>query len=578
MTSLEAVLPQTAASISFDAKTEFGRSAESTEAANGTASDTGMAALLGMWATIFQQQVLPEPIAAGQGTAWQEGGNSAVSEAQASPSSGATEDSTRSGKGAPVLAADILSLVGGQAVQASILWQPVTASATTAVADEAESSTIAASIIAPEASPLPTPLSSALPLQTAQPLSTSTMEATTENTQVLEAIELELPSLVPEAAPEPARKDASIENPAMQSTMTAFEPIPSIPVQQKSKSPNPASEIVSGEKNIAANPAPIPADLKVTPAIEPPPLETVVNLKRKVSERILPKTPTVDFQPAVDEPKEESSIVELAASVNPKPESAEPTATTAPHDPNVEAEAAAIQEPKLALEQTVPDATPMQDAPILKTSSEAASPSPAPHSLEPAPRAASGPTQAPPPPPAAAPQRTRAAFVPEAPPTPLASREAKTISIRIPLNDSSAAIGAPARHLDLIFNQRNNDLTLQFTSPNTEIQGRIEESMPTLLNKLQTENWTARPAELAATVPQPDLGFDGRRRAESILPSPNQFDSMREPVVNAGTSSQGFNFDDSPAERKDAQNQSEQGRNRKKEQAWQNEFDEQLEP
>jgi hypothetical protein len=364
----------------------------------------------------------------------------------------------------------------------------------------------------------------------------------------------------------------------MQSTITAFEPMPSIPVQQKSKSPNTTSDSVSGEKSVAANPAPIPADSKVTPTIEPPPLETVVNLKRKVSERILPKTPSVDIQPAVDEPKEESSTAAPAASVNLKPELAEPAATSTPRDPNVEAEPTTNEAPKLALEQTVPDATPLPDTPVLKTSSEAASPSPAPHSLEPAPRAASGPAPAPPPPPPAATQRTRAAFVPEAPPAPLATREAKTISIRIPLNDSSAAIGAPARHLDLIFNQRNNDLTLQFTSPNTEIQGRIEESMPTLLNKLQTENWTARPAELAATLPQPDLGFDGRRRAESILPSPNQFDSMREPVVNAGTSSQGFNFDDSPAERKDAQNQSEQGRNRKKEQAWQNEFDEQLEP
>jgi hypothetical protein len=537
-----------------------------------------MAALLGMWATIFQQQVLPEPIAAAAGSAWQEGGNSAVSESQTSPASGATEDTTRSSKGAPVLAANILSLVGGQAVQASILWQPVTASTSTAVVEDAEASPIASSTITSEASPLSTPLSSALPLQTAQPLSTSTTEATTENTQALEAIKLELPSPVPEPVPEPSRKEAGIENPAMQSTITAFEPMPSIPVQQKSKSPNTTSDSVSGEKSVAANPAPIPADSKVTPTIEPPPLETVVNLKRKVSERILPKTPSVDIQPAVDEPKEESSTAVPAASVNLKPELAEPAATSTPRDPNVEAEATTNEAPKLALEQTVPEATPQPDAPVLKTSSEAASPSPAPHSLEPAPRAASGPAPAPPPPPPAATQRTRAAFVPEAPPAPLATREAKTISIRIPLNDSSAAIGAPARHLDLIFNQRNNDLTLQFTSPNTEIQGRIEESMPTLLNKLQTENWTARPAELAATLPQPDLGFDGRRRAESILPSPNQFDSMREPVVNAGTSSQGFNFDDSPAERKDAQNQSEQGRNRKKEQAWQNEFDEQLEP
>ena len=47
MTSFEATLPQTAVSISFDAKSGLGSSAERSEGTDGAATDTGMAALLG---------------------------------------------------------------------------------------------------------------------------------------------------------------------------------------------------------------------------------------------------------------------------------------------------------------------------------------------------------------------------------------------------------------------------------------------------------------------------------------------------------------------------------------------------
>ena len=570
MTSLEATLPQTAASIGFDAKSEFGRSAESTDDANGAASETGMAALLGMWVTIFQQQVLPEPVAVEAGTAWQEGGSSAVAETQTFAASGAVEESSRGGKGTPVLAADILGLVGGQAVQASILWaavqEPVEATvveATVVEARVAEATVVEARVAkardtGPEAKPLPGPEASPQQVLPALPF-VSTLPVPVKETPVVESSKVDLPVPV-------AKKEVSNEDPAIAAVVEAFEPMLA---PQKSNGSDAASERIESEKVIAVNPAPAPAAFKVVPTVEPPPLETVVNLKRKVSERILPKTLAIDVQPAVNDPIKAPSKSEPTQKELP-----EMTATVDLREPGVEAEAPSNEEPKLALEQPIPDAAPREGTPILKASAEEPAPAPAPHSLDPAPRAPSVAT----PPPAPVPQRSKATFVPEPPPAPPASREAKTISIRIPLNDSSAATGTPVRHLDLIFNQRNNDLTLQFNSPNTEIQGRIEESMPTLLNKLQTENWTAPPAELAANVAQPDLGFDGRRRAEGLLPPANQFDSLREPIATAGTSSQAFNFDDSPADRKDAQEQNQQGRNRKKEQAWQNEFDEQLEP
>jgi hypothetical protein len=134
------------------------------------------------------------------------------------------------------------------------------------------------------------------------------------------------------------------------------------------------------------------------------------------------------------------------------------------------------------------------------------------------------------------------------------------------------------RHLDLIFNQRNNDLTLQFHSPNAEIQGRIEESMPSLLDKLQTENWSSRSSELVTNSTQPELGSEIRKRQDPLFAATSLLESSREPIATAGTSSQGFQFEDSPADRKNAQEQAPQGRNRKKEEAWQDEFDEQLEP
>ena len=101
--------------------------------------------------------------------------------------------------------------------------------------------------------------------------------------------------------------------------------------------------------------------------------------------------------------------------------------------------------------------------------------------------------------------------------------------------------------------------------------------MPSLLDKLKTEDWTARPQE-AAQAPMPaEAVLESRRRGDALMPVAVQLESGREAAPVAHGSSQNFGFDDSPADRNDSQQQQQNGRNRKKEQAFQAELDEQQE-
>ncbi|MBM3762835.1 MAG: hypothetical protein FJW36_21630 [Acidobacteria bacterium] len=113
--------------------------------------------------------------------------------------------------------------------------------------------------------------------------------------------------------------------------------------------------------------------------------------------------------------------------------------------------------------------------------------------------------------------------VPSPPPRslPASQREARTISIRIPLTDSSRSAGGQPRHLDLIFSQKNNDLSLQFFSPNTEIQRNIEESMPSLMDKLRAQNWTATSADPSIATQAAEPMLEARRRVDSLGLSPS---------------------------------------------------------
>ncbi|WP_031497916.1 hypothetical protein [Bryobacter aggregatus] len=157
------------------------------------------------------------------------------------------------------------------------------------------------------------------------------------------------------------------------------------------------------------------------------------------------------------------------------------------------------------------------------------------------------------------------------PPLPVPGREANTISIRIPFTDAG---GSAARHIDLVFQNRNNDLTLQVYSPTAEIQQRIEASMPTLLDKLQTADWTAKPADLAQNH---EVVLETRKRSDAG-PIPAAIPEVVRDIPGAASSPQaGFRFDEQGQGHKDQTPQSTPAKNRKKERVWQSEFDAQTE-
>ena len=163
---------------------------------------------------------------------------------------------------------------------------------------------------------------------------------------------------------------------------------------------------------------------------------------------------------------------------------------------------------------------------------------------------------------------------PSQPTTSFGTRESKTISIRIPLSEPGWSSGSSVRHIDLVFQQKNQDLTLQFHSPSSDIQRSIEESMPSLMDKLRTENWGARPQEAQSGLAASEPVVEGRRRTETVLSLTTPAELHREPINVAQSSSHGFSFDEQSSGRNGSQQQ-QQGRNRKREQAFQNEFDEQ---
>ena len=161
---------------------------------------------------------------------------------------------------------------------------------------------------------------------------------------------------------------------------------------------------------------------------------------------------------------------------------------------------------------------------------------------------------------------------------PMTNGEAKTISIRIPLTDANLAGPGVPQHIDLVFNNRNSNLTLQFHSPSAEIQQRIEESMPSLLDKLQTVDWTSKPRDAGAGLNLPEAPFEVRKRAEVFLSTGQNPEPAQGLPLAAPSSQQGSSLGDSSANRREQNAPNTAGRNRKKDQAWQSELDEQLEP
>ncbi len=155
---------------------------------------------------------------------------------------------------------------------------------------------------------------------------------------------------------------------------------------------------------------------------------------------------------------------------------------------------------------------------------------------------------------------------------PAGSQETRTIAIRIPLTESDSG---KFRHLDLVFEQRRNDLTLKFHSPNRELQHEVETSMPLLLDRLKTESWLPRLGEMSPVSAHVDAALEAPRRLDSVLQSTQSPEPLREPMTHAGGGQQGFSPEDSPNDRREQQKRS-GGRNRKREEEWSSEFVEQL--
>ncbi len=159
-------------------------------------------------------------------------------------------------------------------------------------------------------------------------------------------------------------------------------------------------------------------------------------------------------------------------------------------------------------------------------------------------------------------------------PGPPATQERKTIAIRIPLSETNQS-GA-IKHLDIVFEQRRNDLTLQIHSPSQELQREVESAMPSLVEKLRGENWTAKAVEPVTQTWRSDGAADAVRALEATPASGAMLESLREAVLGQSSGDSGFSFEDAPREQGGERKQPEE-RNPEHEETWRDEFVEQLE-
>lgn len=96
------------------------------------------------------------------------------------------------------------------------------------------------------------------------------------------------------------------------------------------------------------------------------------------------------------------------------------------------------------------------------------------------------------------------------------TRQAQSISIRIPLENATTG----PSHVDLRFHSRQQDLTLQMSSQGIDIQNRIRETIPALIDKLRTADWAVangNPDASTNSVPNPSAMLQSKMPAE-VLP------------------------------------------------------------
>ncbi|MFN9298250.1 MAG: hypothetical protein ACK6DZ_11130, partial [Acidobacteriota bacterium] len=132
-------------------------------------------------------------------------------------------------------------------------------------------------------------------------------------------------------------------------------------------------------------------------------------------------------------------------------------------------------------------------------------------------------------------------------PGPPVSQEKKTIAIRIPLSEANA--GGARRHLDIVFEQKRNDLTLLIHSPSLDLQREVESAMPSLMERLRGENWSAKASEPVMAARSGEGATELVRPIETLGSSGAALENIRESLMNQNGSSSGFSFEDSPRQR-----------------------------
>ena len=158
-------------------------------------------------------------------------------------------------------------------------------------------------------------------------------------------------------------------------------------------------------------------------------------------------------------------------------------------------------------------------------------------------------------------------------PGPPVSQEKKTIAIRIPLSEANA--GGARRHLDIVFEQKRNDLTLLIHSPSLDLQREVESAMPSLMERLRGENWSAKASEPVMAARSGEGATELVRPIETLGSSGAALENIRESLVNQNGSSSGFSFEDSPRQRGERRDDPEEP-NPEREETWRDEFVEQL--
>ncbi len=543
-------IPMTAASL--DSKVETKAMGENGEVLTG---DAAMAALMAMWASLFQQQVVDQP--AQQGQLLQ--GNS-MAKAEGEPVAAEGE--------APVLeqmVADGPRGVAGllKAMQAKgfnvAAWAEAMAPALEAQQNAAPAcgeGAVAALVaeVAPQVTAPPTPDAAAaavpvtealpapktasdlkLPVETPEPEREASAQGAVEAPQPVAEVPQPVapaPVAAPVVAPE------SVEA-AVQEAVAPVAPKAAAKVSggaalgaAKDESRVRRGEMRKGAVESVADPA----------ATQAPVFETVVELRKQIVER-----PVV----TVNAPQEKEPEP-TAAPVDINPAAAQLGGT--PTNPLVETADAPVEQAAPAvtgvIEQSVVAAKAEPAIAPAKTN-EAAANFPKPEKAEPAP-AEVLPAQSATPAPASEPARvTRPQAVTQTyqsrnvnsqPFTAPAPREAKTISIRIPLTDGAASGGQATRHIDLVFQHRNQDLTLQFQAPSKEIQKNLEDSMSNLMNQLRSDNWVSKASETQPVHAGVEAALETPKRVENILTPAPAPDYQREAITTS--QGQAFQFED----------------------------------